>query len=380
MKKLMLSAFVAVLALASCNKEDATPVNNRLRSVEVSIGNKIITKGAAGDKINNGQAVHVNSIKIYLTDEAGNTYTATEVNGTTPSQTYFTSDDLAAGAVSAQFHYVDPACTKVVAVANIEDGKTLAEVQAMTLDINNQQDQKTLALYAAKTLTAADRQHVTPPHVAIEGVEYVADVYTAELTLTPRISRFEVDGFAVRFDNVKDPDFGTINITQLAFQNYYPTTALATGTETGTLVNPIAGFTKQADVYEWLNNQETGWFRDRFDITITAPEGGNGVVTKDFATPLAYHMFSCNTVPVLVIQLTADGQPAYLYSKSFHKADGTLITEFEEGKIYRMNAAGEQLGDGNLPFEEEDIDPMDRCLEITVDVTDWIVELVYPEF
>ena len=94
-------------------------------------------------------------------------------------------------------------------------------------------------------------------------------------------------------------------------------------------------------------------------------------------------MFSCNETPVLVIKLLADGQPAYLYSKGFFKMDGenaVEVTEFEEGKIYRMSAAGDVLGDGSIPIDEDDIDPMDRCLEITVDVVDWAVELVYPEF
>ena len=45
-----------------------------------------------------------------------------------------------------------------------------------------------------------------------------------------------------------------------------------------------------------------------------------------------------------------------------------------------MSAAGDVLGDGNLPFDEDDIDPLDRCLDITVKVIDWAVELVYPEF
>ena len=53
---------------------------------------------------------------------------------------------------------------------------------------------------------------------------------------------------------------------------------------------------------------------------------------------------------------------------------------FEEGKIYRMSAKGEVEKDGSIPIDEDDIDPMDRCLEITVDVVDWAVELVYPEF
>ena len=43
-------------------------------------------------------------------------------------------------------------------------------------------------------------------------------------------------------------------------------------------------------------------------------------------------------------------------------------------------AKGEVENDGSIPIDEDDIDPMDRCLEITVDVVDWAVELVYPEF
>ena len=45
-----------------------------------------------------------------------------------------------------------------------------------------------------------------------------------------------------------------------------------------------------------------------------------------------------------------------------------------------MSAAGEVLSDGSIPIDEDDIDPMDRCLEISVDVVDWVVELVFPEF
>ena len=82
----------------------------------------------------------------------------------------------------------------------------------------------------------------------------------------------------------------------------------------------------------------------------------------------------------MVIKLYADGQPAYLYSKGFYTKANEEVTEFEEGKIYRMSAAGEASGDGSIPIDEDDIDPMDRCLEITVEVINWAVELVYPEF
>ncbi len=375
MKKLMLSAFVAVLALASCNKEDATPVNNRLRSVEVSIGNKIITKGLAGDKIKDKNAVQVNNIKIYLTDANETTvYDAFNADGKTAAKTYFTSAELADGA-TATFHYVDPKCTRVIAVANVGD-INLAAAKSTTLAIENQQDQKTLALYAFDDLEASGSQHVTPPHDAINGVEKVTDVYIADLNLTPRISRFEVDGFNVIF-NSTTPKYQKIEIKQLAFQNYFPTTDLATGTESGTVVRPIADFTKQAAVYTWLNNSGTGWFRDAITLDEITPAASK----QNLTNPLAYHMFSCGTVPEMVIQLEADGQPAYIYTDKFIGEDNNAITEILEGHIYRMSAEGEVDGtDGNIPIPEEKIDPMDRCLEIKVSVHKWIVDLVTPEF
>ena len=200
--------------------------------------------------------------------------------------------------------------------------------------------------------------------------------YEANLVLTPRISRFEVDGFTVKFKS--QPKYNTINITQLAFQNYYPETSVITGTESGELVNHIANLADQSEVYNWLDapvEGETPWYRDYFDLTLTP-----SAATKDIPKPLAYHVFSNSEAPVMVIKLLADGQPAYLYSKGFFKADGTPVTEFEEGKIYRMSAKGEVENDGSITIDEDDIDPMDRCLEITVDVVDWAVELVYPEF
>ena len=74
--KLMLAASVAVCALASCNKQETTPISKRLRTVEVSLENVIISKAVAADKIKAGDAVVVNDLKIFLTDDAGNEYTA----------------------------------------------------------------------------------------------------------------------------------------------------------------------------------------------------------------------------------------------------------------------------------------------------------------
>ena len=371
--KLMLSASVAALALVSCNKMDSTPeVAKRLKTVEVSIGNIALTKALAGDKIENGDAVLVKDFQIFLTDAAGNSYEAKVADGSAAAQTYWSTVDLAAGAINAAFHYVDPNCTKVVAVANVGKQLTFAEYKSLAaLEVGNQQDQKAIALYDEKNLVVANKQHTD---AAANGTTYVSDVYKADLVLTPRISRFEVDGFTVKFN--AEPKYNEIKVTQLAIQNYYPTTSLVTGTESGTLVNHVANLTNQADVYAWLDATPAEvWYRDYFDLTITP-----AAATKDTPKPLAYHVFSSDATPVMIIKLLADNQPAYLYSKGFYKADGTPVTTFEEGKIYRMSAKGEVANDGSIPIDEDDIDPMDRCLEITVDVVDWAVELVYPEF
>jgi hypothetical protein len=374
LSKLMLSAFVAALALVSCNKQDATPEANRLKTVEITIENATVTKGLAGPKIQAGDAVILNDFKVFLTDAAGNEYTAKVADGSAEAKSYWNAEDLSEGAIEADFHYVDPNCTKVIAVGNLGKDLTYAEYKALAnLEVGKQQEQDKLVLFDEEDLVKASGQHTDQN---VNGTIYVSDVYEAELVMTPRVSRIEVDGFTVKFNS--EPKYQNINITQLAFQNYYTETSIVTGNEAGTLVNHIANLADQAEAYTWLDTPVEGttpWYRDYFDLTITPDDP-----TKDTPAPLAYHVFSNTEIPVMVIKLLADGQPAYLYSKGFYKTDGTAITEFEEGKIYRMSAKGEVANDGSIPVDEDDIDPMDRCLEITVDVIDWAVELVYPEF
>ena len=380
LSKLMLSASVAAIALVSCNKQDTTPESKRLRSVDISIENIVITKAAAGDKINAGDAVVVNDFQIFLTDNSGNEYTGKVKDGSAAAQSYWDAADLSEDAIKAEFHYVDPNCTKVVAVANMGKQLTFAEYQAVTtINIDEQQNSQNLVLYDAKDLVATGNQHSDPN---VDGTTYVADIYKADLVMTPRVSRFEVDGFTVKFN--EEPKYQNINITQIAFQNYYPATTVKEGTESGTPVIYMQNLANQAEVYTWLDTPVEGevpWYRDYFDVTITPAAPTADIKDADGnKAPLAYHIFSCDLVPVMVIKLTADGQPAYLYSKGFYKDAETPVTTFEEGKIYRRSAKGEVENDGSIPIDEDDIDPMDRCLEITVDVVDWAVELVYPEF
>ena len=287
--KLMVAACVAAMALVSCNKEDSTPaMNTRMKSVEVSLKNVAITqtRGLAGDKISNGTPVKVSNFKVFLTDAAGNEYTAKNVAGTEDAQTWWSTADLSQGAIDAQFHYVDPNCTKVIAVANIPADMTFADYKAMAnLLIGDEQNAQDLTLYAEATLTGPTGQHNDQNQ---DGTTYVSDVYKADLTLKPRISRFEVDGFRVNFSET--PKYNTIQITDLAFQNYYPETVLATGNESGELVNHMSDLSNQASVYNWFNDntKENSWYWDNFNITINASDD---VTAGDTPAPLAYHMF-----------------------------------------------------------------------------------------
>lgn len=380
--KLMLSATIAALALVSCNKSDTTPeVANRLKTVEVSLENVIFTKGLAGDKINANDPVKVTDFQIFLTDGDNNTYTGKVSDGSGAAQSYWNAENLKNGIPVAEFHYVDPNCTKVVAVANM--GEIFADyadflAKLENLSVDTQQDQGSLALYAETTDLKPAGTH-TDVNVE-DNVSYISNVYTASLELCPRVSRFEVDGFSVKYNDPANPKYKEVNITQLAFQNYYPETSLVTGAEAGTLVNHVTDFANQAAVYTWLDTPETPqpWFRDYVDLDITP-----AAPVQDLPADgkLAYHIFSTSAaVPQFIIKLTADGQPAFLYTKNFRDAAGEPVNEFKEGYIYRMSAAGDDLADGTIEIPEDKIDPMDRCLEITVTVKKWQVEIITPEF
>ena len=386
--KLMLSAFAAAVALVACNKvETDVPENTNLKSVKLSLENVIMTKGLAGDKIEAGDAVMVNNFKIILTDASySQEYTAkADATGTTDATFYFTDETFAAGPKEYNFHYVDHKVTKVIAVANMGD-VTLQDIKNFTEEIADQQDQKNLVLWADAALEATGETHT------VEGSDKYTEVFEASVSLKPAISRFEVDGFVINFSTT--PKFNKIEVTDIALDHYYPTMAFSTAdgmfkaVATGTHIKNTTDYASQADVFGWLNNTATtGWYIDRFatDAVVMVPDdpATTDVFENRADTPdaLAYHFFAGDVVPTMVIKLLADGNPAYVYTSDFiSKQTNTAITEIKGGVIYRMSAAGEvdQTG-GSVPIPD-DLDPIQRCLDIIVDVEDWVVELVTPEF
>lgn len=380
--KLMLSACVAALVLVSCNKNEHTPESGKgMKSIELKISNSVFTKGDGGGAIPADKSVTLNDLRIYLTDATYTKfYEAKKSDGTTAADTYWEGQDLTdlmtAGKID--FHYVDPAVKFVIAVGNM--GATpYADVEALngaTLDIDGQQNQSKLALYGVGEVGASSGTHTD--------VGTTNNVYQVSVTLKPRISRFEVAGFRVGFSAT--PKYSEIEILQIAFDDYKTQTVLSTGVETAASVDAIGtdklSVSNSTDVYTWLagNNQSDIWWYDVYspgtiELTPAAP-------VKD-VDQRAYHFFAGSDIPQFIIHLTADGVPAYIYTKRFMdtQTPPQPITTFEEGTIYRMSAEGEVAdSDGTIEIPEDKIDQMDRCLDITVEVEPWVVTLVTPEF
>ena len=391
--KLMFAVLAAAAVFTACTKEGPTmDASKTLKSVEISLDNLIYTKGAAGDKITAGSPVQVNDVQIFLVKSNGTFFTeAKQANGSSDAAYTFTGDAITN---SYTFHYVDTDVNKVVVVANMGAAFTATDyddLKTKTLAIDNQQTATNLALYGEGTLTKKGTNHTTDQDG--NGNVQENQVYTSEVTIAPRVARIEVDGFRVIYteddpetEDVVESIYDEITFTQLAMVNYMPSTLLWNGTESGTLVNPLATYysgstvSNETAIYNWLGTKPEGtptWTYDACNLTCT-PE----VQAADFATPRAYHIFAGNVVPTFFIHLTADGVPAFIYTKSIKDAAGNEITSFAEGTIYRMSGdtASEATPDGAIEVPEDVIDPMDRCLEITVEVEPWQVVLVTPEF
>ncbi len=386
--KLMLSAFAAAVAMVACNKVEVdVPESTALKTVNLSLENVIMTKGPAGDKIKANDPVKVNNFKIIITDDSYSMEYGAKADaaGATDATFYFTAEAFAEGAKTYQFHYVDHKATRVIAVANMGD-VTLQQIKSYTKEIKDQQDQNNLILVADAVLEATGESHT------IEESGKFTEVYEAEATLKPVISRFEVDGFSVDFST--DPKFNKIEVTDIAFDHYYPTVGFSTTGGTlgalpyGSHIKNPNNYDSESDVFGWLNNSATtGWYVDRFESGKVVMIPDDPATTEvfenraDTPTPLAYHFFAGDAVPVMIIRVLADGNPAYLYTTRFKSnSSNEDISVLEGGKIYRMSAAGvvDQTG-GSIPLPD-DLDPIQRCLDITVDVQDWVVELVTPEF
>ena len=374
----MLTMAVAASAFAACNKQETTPVGTNYKSVEFSLENVNFTKATTNQIIGANDAVNLKSFQVFFADATGTIYHAKEADNSTMANEYFTAADLDKNLI---FHFLDPKVTQVVVVGNLPENttaKTIFDLE-QTLAIADQQDRheaaSELTLYAQKALTLK-----TPftEHKGTTDYPHKVDIYEAEVTLLPRVARIEIVGYECNFS---DPAlYDQVTIDQIAIDGYNSTASLATGAG-ATLVNAVNP-ANQVDLFNYFkaNADATtpAWWFDETAINLT-PEAETAA-----APLLAYHVFP-SAVPELLIDITTtkvtgEGEeaveiemPAYLYTDGFATSADAItpnLTGLDAGKVYRLT----------LAFDDTDLTQQDKCVEVKVQVVNWVVVPVYPIF
>lgn len=387
LSNLIFSAGFAVLALASCNKQVTTPHDTNLKSVEISLENVKYTKSPTDVFLTSDDKVVLASFKIFLTDGVN---VLKNIEGT-EEQTFYYSSVSEALPDKATIHYVPASVNKVVVVGNVAEdwGSDITTYEALkkaALDIDSQQDYTSLTLFGESGLTPAGTMH---DH---SNASY--NLYSAQVQVAPLVARFEIDGFAIVFSK-NESKYDKVEVKQIALNNYYETTTISP-IAASALVDRV-GAVNDVNAFKFFNENldvtENNWYYDALaegEVVLARPAAadseGNYIATANMTSKKAYHFFPGDSAPQIFMQLnvyetgSTTSTPSYIYSKGFKTTAGETVT-FLPGYVYRMNFQGEATGgDGDLPFDEDDINELDRCLEITVEVTKWNVVTVYPEF
>ena len=363
--KLMLSASVAALALASCNKNENGPVvmDENLKSVEISLSNvQFATKGSGHTSDLSGTDLQLNTIQLFFTDGTG-LYTPKMADGATDAVTYLDASE--ATGENLNFHYLPAAVNKVIAVGNSIpiSASSLADLE-IAVEIGSQQDPTDLILFAESQITTKK----TPNHDSAPNA-HETDVYSVALNLLPRVARFEINGFTCNFTTT---GISSVEISQVHFVDYYFTNTIRPNIN-GDLM--AIDMSSQTTIFNHLLSHTTAdWDNDLFDPAIQLNATENSTVSGDIN--LAYNFYpGVGAYPRFVLYMTTDGiLPSYLATTTFRTESGEILdsaSDFKPGYIYRIT---------DFAFSDTDLTHQDRCVEITLSVSKWNVVSVTPNF
>ncbi|MEY8685900.1 hypothetical protein AB9N12_07085 [Bacteroides sp. AN502(2024)] len=382
-KSFLLTAFAASMTLVACDKSENldNPNSDKMpKSVTIKLPNiqKTPSVRSTGDAMANNSQVELKNFKVFFVDANGNVQTVPKYEGS-EQQTYFSSDatDGSWSAIGEQgkditYHFLPAATSKVVVVGNIgnvEYSTLAAKTEAVPND--TEAGHPTYSLYGDSELT----EKTTEPKQDVANHE---NVYTATVTLEPRVSRFEIYGFEYQQATAPATNkYTSVALEKIALNHYYTQYDFVTKTpeEDGKVWdNP----TKET-AWTWIENR-TDWC-DALNLslepgdkkfvdgtTITDPnedgEEATGIITYGLA-----HVESSTNNPELLLALrgnTADNAstPLYLHGKFTSK------DPFVSGKIYRVF----------FTFDDENLSQPERCVELNVKVANWTVVPVTPEF
>lgn len=391
MKKLFV-AVLAIAALAACNKDnDMKFIESNKKAVSIVIANGVsdtralgevpafdTNDGATGtieDKAVAGACASTEQLVVLFANSA-NTVVEAWKFADADASTYDGDDSVATGENYAYlFHNISESVTQVAVVRTTETthvGKNLSVYQqaAANVDALENVDLATIPLYGNSGLTANGTCTVPTDH----NTSYTYNLYTAEIDVVPTIARVEIVGFAC--------DGGTA----------------ADGIELGTITGQIAEGQPLTGGYDSLNLEKIEWgaakeYKYTFaeDQTLLGVYAG-GVTDGKYNTRdrvdwtagvdkvIAWNIDPTAAVPTIdasemVVTMHANRIdnpiPANNNTKTLSIGfDG--ITSFEPGKIYRMDV---HFGENNLDESNEAI-----CVEVEVEIANWVVVEVTPVF
>jgi hypothetical protein len=380
--RIMCAAVVAAMTLASCQKEqEQAPENKTLKSVEVKINNVApVTRaiGGLGESLE-GKNIQLNSLQFFFSDGTS-LYEAKDAEGNV-ADVYYDAAELAAlnGSISAKFHFLPAAVKKVIVIGNYSASAATTETALDTeLEIGKYQDVTNFPLYAEGTLgLASSNAHDNGSN------GHLSNVYTVNLDLYPHVARFEITGIGCTLPLNSGK---IVKVVSIAFADFFDKCDFRTAV--GHTLRSVQ--LNQQDIYTYFQEQmSTAKWNNDFFNGLNGQEGaGNShpiielTAAKTFVeTDIAYNFF-CKGAPSPCLLLNVieyenqtafdanNGTPGYLYTNVYRLNSTEPVTTFEPGKIYRMA----------IRFNEDDLQHQERCLDINLNIAEWIVINVTPEF
>lgn len=361
--------------LTACNNDgDDLLKDEESKSVTISLANVLPQSKGTGTQIQNETKVALNDYYVVFTDGTNlyGGYDLTPEGGKTEAAKYYE----AAGNMSKTFHFVNGAANQAIVIGNVGgvegalkkqlDGcSTLAALKVLVCQMGEEQDEKDLTLYGTgnfvKKGSADDEQHT--------------NVYTAAINVKPLIARIEVTGFKYAKVNPETATkYSKIALNKIAIDKYYPAVQLD-GTYDGDL--SFYDVPKTGNSQNFFESLTPGWTNDGFtgvvELEPDQPKLADAIL-GEAGDAYVYHVAAGATIPHILLQMqgvpaAGDNVPLHIVARGLLK-EGTPVNELEAGKVYRLS----------FEFNDNDLEQPAKCVEVTVTVADWVVEVVTPQF
>lgn len=391
MRKMFLAALVGLGMFTGCNNDEVPAVNNDgtmsmyLKFEGLSTG----TFTKAIDVAKAAGAISFDNITVYFANASGVIQKTETLNSSA-------QDWNVIGTTGHIFHQIPNSVNQVYVVGNAE-GKDLpavtvnttniSAVKAQALQVADEQDFEDVILFGEDTQIEPAEATLTDPE---EGHN---NLYKAEVTLVPFVSRFEVKG--IQCEDLTNSKYKKIVLQAIGLMDYNNKFTLGgTASEEMTITNVLEpGSTAESGKYifgettDGVNGVYTNysWAWDKITGTDVTLDANDEIYNPDGDKYFVYHFCPKQITGNKNVQIklavdaytddtTLDPMGAVV-TASFNTEDGIPLTQFEAGKIYRIDS---------YKFKVENVKPWNPdeliCVNVVVTVANWNVIALTPVF